>query len=196
MIMFVIRQTNDQTRHIMDSNRVRLSKFLSLVLRHRAQDFGLTPDAEGFVPLDALLSVVQHRFDARISQEDIRQLVETGQPRRFELREGFIRATYGHSYKTPVSYPPVAPPPVLYHGTHPRALDHIRREGLHAMKRQYVHLSTTVERAQEVARRRTDTPIILTVRAAEAHAAGIVFHSPEAKHYLAENIPPEFIQFP
>ncbi len=177
-------------------NPVRLSKFLSLVLRHRAQDVGLTPDAEGFVPFDALLPLVQKQFGSHVGPAEISQVVENSRPKRFEVRDGLIRATYGHSFKTPITYPPVTPPPILYHGTHARALDRIRREGLLSMKRQYVHLSTTIERAEEVARRRTREPVILTVRAQPALAAGILFHSPEPQHYLADHIPPEFIEFP
>ncbi len=177
-------------------NPVRLSKFLSLILRHRALDFGLTPDAEGFVPVDALLPLVQQRFGAEVGRIEISQVVDNSRPSRFELREGLIRATYGHSFQAPVNYPEVTPPPLLYHGTRPDALEQIRREGLHSMQRQYVHLSTTVERAEHVARRRTRTPVILIVHAEQAQAAGILFHSPEPQHYLAEHIPPEFIQFP
>ncbi len=176
-------------------NPVRLSKFLSLVLRHKALDFGLEPDEEGFVPLAAILPMIEKRFGPNVGRAEIERLIETQQPRRFELRGDEIRATYGHSFQTPVSYPPVKPPPLLYHGTHPAALESIRRDGLRAMKRQYVHLSTSIERATQVASRRTHAPVILKIRASDAHAAGIVFHSPEAQHYLATNIPPEFIEF-
>ena len=44
--------------------------------------------------------------------------------------------------------------------------------------------------------RRALSPLILGVRARAAHATGIVFHSPEANHFLARSIPPEFIEFP
>jgi putative RNA 2'-phosphotransferase len=88
------------------------------------------------------------------------------------------------------------PPPLLYHGTTGRALAGIRRHGLRPMRRQYVHLSTSVERASTVGGRRTRQPVVLVIRAEAAHAAGIVFHSPEPRHYLAAAIPPEFVDFP
>jgi len=40
------------------------------------------------------------------------------------------------------------------------------------------------------------SPLILTIRARDALAAGVVFHSPEPKRYLAQAIPPEYITFP
>lgn len=178
-------------------NPVQLSKFMSLVLRHRAHAFGLSPDPEGFVPLEALVALVQAKFSLPDAQGEILAVVEQGRPQRFELRGDLIRATYGHSTKNaPVTYPPADPPPILFHGTHSGAVVNIRKNGLRAMKRQYVHLSTTQERATEVARRRTEQPVILAILAQQAQAAGVVFHSPEAHHFLAKSIPAEFIVFP
>ena len=178
---------------------VRLSKFMSLVLRHRAHDFGLSLDAEGFVPLAALVALVEQKPELHAGRAEILAVVERGRPSRFQVRGDDIRAAYGHSLKSaaPISYPPVEPPPILFHGTQPDALESIRQHGLRSMKRQYVHLSTTRERAEEVARRRTRQPVILTIQAQAAHAAGVVFHSPEANHYLVYgSIPAEFIAFP
>ncbi len=182
----------------MPLNLIRLSKFMSLVLRHRAQAFGLTPDAEGFVPLERLVAIVEKNSHRRAGRAEIVAVVEHGQPQRFELRGDLIRATYGHSLKSEalIRYPTVVPLPTLFHGTHPQAVPHICTNGLRAMQRQYVHLSTTLERAREVARRHTKTPVILIIRAQAARAAGIVFHSPEPKHFLVRAIPPEFILFP
>jgi putative RNA 2'-phosphotransferase len=182
----------------MTDDLTHLSKFLSLVLRHRAPAFGLAPDAEGFVPLSELVAVVRRTPELHADLPDVLRVVEEGRPKRFELRGELIRASYGHSSATeaPVAYPPAAPPPLLYHGTTERALAGIRRHGLRPMSRQYVHLSTSEQRASTVGGRRTRQPVLLVVRAQAAHAAGIVFHSPEPQHYLAVAIPPEFVEFP
>lgn len=181
----------------MPDQLTRLSKFMSLVLRHRSREFGLTPDAEGFVPLEALAALVAQNPRLKAGRADILAVVEHGQPQRYELRADLIRAKYGHSKKVSrVRYVPVEPPPTLFHGTHPRAVDRIRAEGLRTMGRQYVHLSTTLERAREVGRRRAGPPVILIIRAQAAHAAGVRFYSPEPKHFLAHAIPAEFILFP
>jgi putative RNA 2'-phosphotransferase len=177
-----------------------LSKFMSLVLRHRARAFGLTPDAEGFVPLADFVAVVarEQRLAADEARTAILDVVETGVPWRYEVRGDLIRATYGHSRRNipEVVYPPVEPPATLFHGTAPDALPAIRAAGLKPMRRQYVHLSTTLERAQSVAGRHTRTPVILLVRALAAHQAGVIFHAPEPRHYLARAIPAEFVLFP
>ena len=175
----------------------RLSKFLALVLRHRAGDFGLAPDGEGFVPLAELVAVVERHASPRAGREDVLRLLSDPDQRRFELRGELVRACYGHSRSQPtVSYASVEPPETLYHGTSPAALAHVRREGLRAMGRQYVHLATTPSEAERVGVRRARSPAILTIRARAAHAAGIAFHAPDANHFLARSIPPEFIEFP
>lgn len=179
-------------------NLTRLSKFISVILRHRANDFGLHLDEKGFVDFDALKKVVVEKSTDAYTDEDWRKVLngELDGKKRFEVMDGRIRALYGHSKVEHVTYEPVCPPEVLYHGTTPQAEKSIRRDGLRSMKRQYVHLSANTERALNVGGRRTDDVRLLTVRAIEANQAGIEFYSPEPEHYLAQNIPPQFIDFP
>ena len=179
-------------------NRIRLSKFLSVILRHRAQDFGLVLDTQGFADFDALREIVRQRSTDQYSEEDWQAVLsgQTDGKKRFEVMGGRIRALYGHSKVTPIEYQSVEPPKTLYHGTNSRALKSIRRQGLQPMKRQYVHLSTTIERAVKVGSRRTDQVILLKIRSADAHGSGISFYNPEPEHFLAKTIPLDFIDFP
>jgi putative RNA 2'-phosphotransferase len=61
------------------------------------------------------------------------------------------------------------------------------------MKRQYVHLSADKETAQQVALRRTQSPVLLHVSALEAYQQGIKFYLGNDMVWLAEPIPPRFI---
>ena len=168
----------------------RLSKFLSLILRHKAVDFALELDAAGYVDLQKIWAVINSEFHGRATQADFDALM--AETNRFEINDGKIRALYGHSAVSDVHYPPATPPEYLYHGTVAAALKSIRAQGLSAQARQYVHLSTTRERASEVATRH-GTPVLLTIRAMDAHHNGIVFHHPEPQHFLAKSIPPRYI---
>ena len=175
---------------------VRLSKFLALMLRHKPAEFDLEPDEEGFVPLDDVWKQVKAKYGDRYTRDDLLQLLhdQPDQEGRFELVGHAVRSRYGHS-TVAVDYPAVVPPAMLYHGTVADALPSIRKDGLQAMDRQFVHLSTHTDRAADVAARRGKV-VILTIRARAAHDAGIVFHHPEPRHYLARAIPPQFIVFP
>jgi putative RNA 2'-phosphotransferase len=175
----------------------KLSKLMSLILRHEPQKWGLTLDENGFVPLNALLQSMQ-RARPHVTEALLRQVVRDSDKQRYEIVEKptpQIRARYGHSVQEAVSYEPVEPPQVLFHGTSRRALEAIRVEGLRSMKRQYVHLSNEHEQAQIVGARHDSQPIMLSVRAHEAWQNGVRFYNPEPRIWLADEVPAEYIDF-
>jgi putative RNA 2'-phosphotransferase len=176
----------------------RLSRFLSLMLRHKAKHFGLELDSDGFTPLDTVWEQVEKRYPGEYSEADLHQVVAGDQhgKKRYEIRDGLIRALYGHGKVTPVSYPPAEPPEILYHGTTTVALAAIKKGGLKVMGRQYVHLGTNIQNATRVATRHKGQPIMLHIRAKEAYNAGVEFYNPEPEHFLTREIPPAFIDFP
>lgn len=166
----------------------RLSHIIAHALRHKPENYGLTLDKDGWVPLDALVAALgQHRQEWRdLAAENIRAMAATADKQRYEIDANRIRALYGHSLADKIEKVPAAPPCQLYHGTTPTALSAIRRHGLRPMRRQYVHLSPDTETAVDVARRRTVTPIIVTVQAGAAHADGIVFYRANEQVWLSE----------
>lgn len=173
----------------------RLSKFLALMLRHAPDDFGLTLDAEGFAEIDAVWAQVKKRYGTRFTLKDLDALLQSeGGKQRYQQRGRTIRAMYGHTAVS-IAYEAVTPPEILYHGTPKQAVGSIRAQGLTAQSRQYVHLSIGTDRALDVASRH-GKPVLLQVKAREAHDTGIVFYHPEPSHYLAQSIPPKFILFP
>ena len=177
-----------------NQERTSLSKFLALVLRHRAKDFGLALDPEGFVPLDELLGAInRERQWSWVRAEHIEDVIATQEKRRYEIVDGDIRAVYGHTLETEISYPQVAPPDMLLHGTARRFGDSIRREGLRPMKRQYVHLTDDHALAVLTGKRRDPQPLILRIDAARAHATGTVFYRADNGVFLAKAVPAEFI---
>ena len=108
-----------------------------------------------------------------------------------ELRDGRIRALYGHSTPQKLLKEPAEPPALLYHGTSPEAMQRIKVGGLRPMSRQYVHLSTDTEMATQVGRRKADAPIILVVNAGKAHAGGVAFYRGNDLHAMIGAAPPE-----
>jgi len=179
----------------MGNQRKQLSKFLAVVLRHDPEKFGLVLDEQGYVALDAVWDVIVERYGERFSQDDLAEVVngDARGKKRYEIVGTQIRAMYGHS-KPMVIYPVVVPPATLYHGTNPEAYKRIRVEGLQAQSRQYVHMTTNLDNAIVVAKRQTQTPIILEIVAQVAHVEGIMFHQPEAEHFLARSIPATYLR--
>ena len=182
--------TTDLTRE-----QVRLSRRLSLVLRHRPETAGLTLDPNGWVPVAELLAAL------RISRADLDVVVDNNDKSRFAVVTGAdgvdrIRANQGHSRRVAVDLdlPAVQPPAVLFHGTPRTNLVPILREGLHPRSRQHVHLSPDVQTALVVGRRRAPDVAVLRVETGAMAEAGHVFHRSENGVWLTAAVPAAFIR--
>lgn len=174
----------------------RLSKTVAHALRHAPWLYELAPNEAGWVPVaDLLAGLRRHRRQWReLTEDDLRKMVDRPGKRRYEMRDGRIRALYGHSLDAKIRKEPAAPPEVLYHGTAPGTADVILHQGLKSMNRQYVHLSTDVDTARQVGRRKDPNPIILRVLAGQAHHSGIAFYQGNELVWLADDVPPAFIE--
>jgi putative RNA 2'-phosphotransferase len=78
----------------MKSDQVRLSKFLSLVLRHQPEAIGLTLDENGWASVDELLRLANEK-GTRIDRPLLEQIVADNDKKRFALSDDGqrIRAT-------------------------------------------------------------------------------------------------------
>ena len=174
----------------------RLSKFLSLVLWHQPETAHVTLDSAGWASVDELLAgcAMARR---PITRGNLEHVVATNAKKRFEFSaDGTrIRASQGHSVEVELDYAPLEPPARLYHGTASRFLDAIRSQGLLKMQRHHVHLSAETKVTLEVGARR-GKPVLLTILAAEMHAAGHVFYRSNNGVWLVEHVPASFILFP
>lgn len=176
----------------MNADRTKqISKFLSLVLRHEPETVGLKLDEAGWVPVDELLDAVT-AHGHRLSMEQLQEVVDTNDKKRFTIQDGFIRANQGHSVPVDLQLPEAEPPEHLYHGTVPRFLERIREKGLLKGERHDVHLSPDRETALKVGQRR-GLPYILTVKAKQMHADGFRFYLSANGVWLTDHVPPQYI---
>lgn len=166
-----------------------LSKFMTKLLRHTPEDFGVVLDPmDGSCPLGTLLEAIQAQPKwAWVKQEDIEQVVRNSDKQRFEIEDGRIRARYGHSHDK-VQYTPSDPPAILYHGTNKKALPSILKEGLRPMSRQYVHLSEGTHFATLAGSRRGEL-VILEVDTLSAKQLGSTFYYAGNEVWLTNHIP-------
>jgi putative RNA 2'-phosphotransferase len=174
---------------------IRLSKTIAHALRHAPWLYELEIDDAGWVPLDQLLNGLRgHRAAwANLTEADIAEVVDGFDKKRYELREGKIRAYYGHTLKTMIRKVPSEPPERLYHGTAAGVVPLILDQGLKPMSRQYVHLSAEIETAQDVGARKGGEVVLLVIRAREAHADGVVFYHGNEMVWLADEVPAAYI---
>lgn len=172
-----------------------LSKKISHALRHEPWLYELELDDEGWVSVETLLAVLRQERpeSADVQEADLNHMIESSNKRRHEIKDGRIRALYGHSVPQKLKKTPSAPPEILLHGTSPETAKIIKEEGIRPMGRQYVHLSVDIETALQVGRRKGPTPVILKVEAGKAHKAGIAFYEGNEIVWLADFVPPEYI---
>ncbi|GAB1688219.1 RNA 2'-phosphotransferase [Krasilnikovia sp. M28-CT-15] len=176
------------------SQQVRVSRRISMLLRHRPERAGLTLDCNGWTPVAALLAALG------IDRADLDAVVAGNDKQRFAIETGpdgvdRIRARQGHSRRVPVDLdlPPVQPPNTLFHGTPAANLASIRRDGLRPGSRHHVHLSVDVPTAVVVGRRRSADVAVLRVAAAEMAAAGHLFHRTDNGVWLTAAVPPGYL---
>ena len=177
----------------LDSKIIKVSKVLSLILRHQPEKIGLELDTHGWVPVEDIIT----RAPIPLSRDLIETVVRTNDKKRFTLSgDGrFIRASQGHSIPVDMGLKPVEPPALLYHGTAVRFLAAIRADGLTPQTRQHVHLSGDEATAHKVGQRH-GRPVILEIPALAMHTAGQVFYRSDNGVWLTDHVPAEHIRFP
>jgi putative RNA 2'-phosphotransferase len=173
---------------------VRASKLIALALRHDPGALGLTLDRAGFTSVTSLLAGLSAQ-GVNLSEAELLELVNASDKQRFAFSadRARIRANHGHSVEVDLGLLPEPPPERLYHGTVAKFLERIRREGLIAGARRYVHLSTDVAAAELVARRR-GRPIVIGVLAGDLHRAGHSLFLSSSGVWLSERVPREFLE--
>lgn len=171
--------------------RVSISKRLTLVLRHKPEILGLTPDERGYVPLEGLLSSFERKW--RVRSDEVLDVLLSDEE-RFEVSNGKVRARYGHSYHVDPGNPlkPDEVPPVLYHGTVESAWRSISKTGIKPMGRAFVHLSASVDKAIQVAHRRKGRRVLLEIDGRELARRRKVWKASNLV-YLTDYVPPELI---
>lgn len=177
-----------------EKEATRLSKLLSLVLRHEPARLGLTLDDQGWVSVAELLrQAAAHQVP--LTREKLVHLVETNAKQRFRFNEDqtLIRASQGHSVAVELGYAPVTPPDILYHGTAAKNQEVILREGLKKMSRQHVHLSADVATARTVGARH-GSPVVFVVDTGQMQRAGHSFYQADNGVWLTEEVGPAYLR--
>lgn len=170
----------------------KLSKLLSYWLRHAPEAGELELDDADWASVDAVRAAL-HREGTDSSL--LERTVAESDKQRFEISSDGtrIRARQGHSITVDLEWPVTEPPDYLYHGTVDRFLDAILAQGLKPMTRHHVHLSPDIETASRVGARR-GSPVILRIAAGAMAGEEFVFRLSSNGVWLADTVPPRFIE--
>ena len=180
----------------MSNNSKELSKFLSYILRHEPESIKLSLDTEGWANISELIELANLSGQS-ITREQVLEVVATSDKKRFSLSsdQTQIRAAQGHSLKTvAINFKEQQPPAMLLHGTASKNIDAIRRKGLIAGERQYVHLTENSDTATATGTR-YGKPVLLTIDSLTMYQDGFKFYLSDNNVWLTEQVLPEYIEF-
>ena len=172
-----------------------LSRTVSLALRHDPARYELCLDRDGWVRLSDLIAALRISDSgwSALTLADLERMIEASSKRRHEISGNRIRALYGHSTTNLVRHVSSMPPVLLFHGTSPEAWSLIQNEGLLPMRRQYVHLASDRETAESLGRKKAEDPVVIAVRAQDAHEAGIRFDIGNDLVWLVGHVPAQYL---
>lgn len=170
-----------------------ISKFMSLILRHKPQVIGIELDEHGWADVEELIAGISksHKFN----MEMLEQIVETDSKQRYSFSEDkrLIRANQGHSIPVDVELEECVPPEYLWHGTGMKYVESIDKEGLIPKSRLYVHLSKDVETAKVVGQRH-GKPVIYRVLSTDMQKDGYIFYLSKNGVWLTKKVPVKYLE--
>lgn len=171
----------------------KISKFLSLVLRHKPEEIGIALDKNGWANIHQLI-LLSNQAGVALDEATILEVVSRSDKQRFAISDNGvnIRANQGHSISVDLEFISLIPPEFLLHGTAIRFLDSILTKGLSRMNRQHVHLTENPDSAMVVGAR-YGQPVLLRIDSNGMSNEGHIFYKSENGVWLVDAVPPEFI---
>ena len=182
----------------------KLSKFLTLILRHQPGTLNLDLDNDGWLScnVDELVSLLNGRDGFKdVVREDIEEIVDNDPKGRYEIQDNMIRATYGHSAKgiNPLEFPDDLEdlPEYVYYATNNFQLDTMLRLGLiprEKRDRQFLHLSVEIKDAYTVAKHHSRNPKLVRIDVKRAFDYGVKFRKVAPFIVICDEVPSQFIE--
>ncbi len=179
---------------VLGAERVeKLGRFISGALRHFPQKLKLEMDENGWVDFNSLARVASKKY-RWANQWLIKAIVGSDEKKRYEIQGEKIRARYGHSVDVKLNDYPESEESTLYYGTGEEEAHRMLEIGIKPVYQTFVHLSTTIEKSERVAKFRTDNPMILEVDVENARKNGVKFLKANDYIVLTKEVPPEYVK--
>ena len=173
-----------------DKQKKNLSKFISLILRHKPESIGITLDEHGWADVHELIDGINATGKHRLDMTSLEEIVRMDEKQRYSFNEdkSLIRANQGHSIPVDVELKECTPPDILYHGTGEKYVASIDAQGLIPKGRLYVHMSADTDTARNVGSRH-GKPVIYEIDCRSMAADGYKFYLSENHVWLTKSVP-------
>lgn len=175
-------------------NLQNISRYMSLILRHKPEVIGISLDKHGWAVVDDLINGIAKNNEG-FNMAILKEIVETDNKQRYSFNDDktLIRANQGHSIPVDVELEEKEPPKFLYHGTGEKYVSSILEQGLIPKSRLYVHLSKDIETAKNVGRRH-GKEVVYKIEAHEMYQDGYKFYLSVNGVWLAKGVPLQYMQ--
>lgn len=170
-----------------------VSRFMSLILRHKPETIGISIDEHGWANVDELIEGIAKTRE--FNMDILEEVVKTDNKQRYSFNEDktLIRANQGHSIPVDVELDEVEPPAELWHGTGEKYVESIDKIGLIPKSRLYVHLSKDSDTATNVGRRH-GKPVLYTVKTGDMFKDGYKFFLSKNGVWLTKEVPVKYLE--
>ena len=174
-------------------NLKNISKYLSLILRHKPEVIGISLDEHGWANVEELIAGIAKDHD--FNMELLEEIVRSDEKQRYSFNEDktLIRANQGHSVPVDVELVEQIPPDILWHGTGEKYVSAIDTEGLIPKSRLYVHLSKDEDTATKVGTRH-GKPVVYHVLAKKMYDDGYKFFISVNGVWLTKTVPVKYLR--
>lgn len=178
----------------MKQDLTKLSRFISLILRHKPETINIKLDNYGYAKVDELIKGINETGHYYLDLNILKTIVKFDEKQRYSFNTNYkyIRANQGHSIPVELGLKDVKPPKYLYHGTAFKYVDSIMSKGILKGSRNHVHLSEDIETAIKVGERHGEVRVF-KIDTESMDRDGIKFYLSENKVWLTDYIDNKYI---
>jgi putative RNA 2'-phosphotransferase len=173
----------------------QLAKLIAYIVERRPDEFGLVPDADGFIKVKELLKALHEEQGWRhVRRCHLDEILITLPAPPFELTENHIRANQRQHLPKRVYAP--ALPKLLFTCVRQKAYPQVSAKGIYPTAYPQVILSSRRDLAERMGRRVDSRPVLLTVQVQRSREKGVAYYQAGESLFLADFIPPDCFHGP
>jgi len=166
-----------------------LAKMLTYVLARRPDEFGLVPDADGFVKIKDLLKALHEDEGLRhVNRSHLSEIILSVAEAPIEISENRIRARIRDTLSPKTEAETL--PKVLFTAIRRRAHAVVLERGVQAADHARIVMTASREMAERLGKRIDPEPVILTVLVQSCRNQGVRFEQAGEGLFLADLLPP------
>jgi putative RNA 2'-phosphotransferase len=173
----------------------KLSKYLFYMLGCKPEEFGLVPDADGFIKIKELLKAIHEEDGLKyVRRSHIEEILISAPDPPIEIKDNLIRAK--NRDKLPLQTPAEHLPRLLFTCVRRRAYPVVLEKGIFPSAYERVVLSSSTDLALRMGKRIDPDPVLLTVQTDTSMQKRVVFYGAGETLFLADSIPTDCFSGP